>query len=81
MRASGAGLLQERIRERKVETARKERRGSMDLTANMERGSHSSPAKIADHRLLSSGGLNGRGMGVKHVEEVSHICIGLLDEN
>lgn len=71
MRASGAALLQERLRERKEEMARKERRGSMDLTANMERGSHSSPAKIADHRRPSSGGVNGRGMGVKQVEEVS----------
>lgn len=85
MRGSGASLLQERLRERKVEAARQGRRGSVDLSASMERGIQSSPVKAArdlDQRRPSSGGVNGRGMGVKQIEEVStlshvDICLSL----
>ncbi len=74
-RGSGASLLQERLRERKVEAARQGRRGSIDLSANMDKSVQSSPVKAArelDQRRPSSGGkVSGKGMGVKQIEEVS----------
>src|ERR1700760_585543 len=60
--ASGASLLQERLRERKV------RRGSIDLS---DRGAQSSPVRASygkDERRPSS---SGKGMGVKQMEDVS----------
>jgi len=65
---SGASLLQERLRERKVESARQSRRRSVDLGG--ERGVQSSPVKAKEERRPSSSGA-GKGMGVKQIEEVS----------
>ena len=73
---SGASLLQERLRERKVESARQSRRRSVDLSA-AERGVQSSPVKAnmarEERRPSSSGVTAGKGMGVKQIEEVSNV--------
>lgn len=71
-----ASLLQERLRERKVETARA-RRGSADYTAAGPRGGiQSSPIRGADseNNRPSSSGVGGKPMGVKQIDHVS-ICI------
>lgn len=71
---SGASLLQDRLRERKVESARQGRRRSVDLGAG-EREVQSSPVKAImareERRPSSSGVTAGKGMGVKQIEEVS----------
>jgi hypothetical protein len=71
---SGASLLQERLRERKVESARQSRRRSVDLGAR-DREIQSSPVKAKmereERRPSSSGVTPGKGMGVKQIEEVS----------
>ncbi|KAH8670209.1 hypothetical protein BGZ60DRAFT_30774 [Tricladium varicosporioides] len=64
----GANLLHERLRERKVESARAMRRGSMDTIG--DRNIQSSPIKATmarEERRPSSGG--GKGMGVKQMED------------
>jgi hypothetical protein len=67
--SGGASLLQERLRERKVESARQTRRRSVDL--DNERGVQSSPVRgTREERRPSSSGM-GKGMGVKQIEEVS----------
>jgi hypothetical protein len=70
--SGGASLLQERLRERKVESARQSRRRSVDVT---ERGVQSSPVKAnsgrEERRPSSSGIVAGKGMGVKQIEDVS----------
>ena len=72
--ASGASLLQERLRERKVESARQIRRMSADM-GDGGRDVQSSPVKahmIREERRPSSSGVGpGKGMGVKQIEEVS----------
>ncbi|KAE8441670.1 hypothetical protein EG329_004591 [Mollisiaceae sp. DMI_Dod_QoI] len=70
---SGASLLQERLRERKVESARHNRRRSVDMSVN-NRDVQSSPVKatlMRDERRPSSCGIsnNGKPMGVKQVED------------
>ena len=71
---SVASLLQERLRERKVESARQSRRRSVDLD-NGERYSKSSPVKAnmvrEEKRPSSSGLIPSKAMGVKQIEEVS----------
>jgi hypothetical protein len=71
--APGASLLQERLRERKVESARQSRRRSVDMGG--ERGVQSSPIKASasarEERRPSSSG-PGKGMGVKQIEEVGY---------
>ena len=71
---SGASLLQERLRERKVESAQQSRRRSVDLDAG-QRGVQSSPVKALmsreERRPNSSGVTAAKGMGVKQIEEVS----------
>ncbi|KAH8596876.1 hypothetical protein B0O99DRAFT_685355 [Bisporella sp. PMI_857] len=57
-----SSLLQERLRERKVESARKARRGSLDIDTVHD--AQSSP--ITESRRPSS---SGKGMGVKQIEE------------
>jgi hypothetical protein len=73
--SGGASLLQERLRERKVESARQSRRRSVDMSASGERGVQSSPVKASngreDRRPSSSGVTTGKGMGVKQMEDVS----------
>ena len=73
--SGGASLLQERLRERKVESARQSRRRSVDMTGNGERGVQSSPVKGSsgkeERRPSSSGVTAGKGMGVKQMEDVS----------
>lgn len=65
--SGGASLLQERLRERKVESARQTRRRSVDL--DNERGVQSSPVRgTREERRPSSSGM-GKGMGVKQIEE------------
>jgi hypothetical protein len=75
IRGSGTSLLQERLRERKVEAAKQGHRQSVDLSSSTERGAQSSPVKATrdlEMRRPSSGGVtSGRGMGVKQIEEVS----------
>jgi len=69
----GASLLQERLRERKVESARQSRRRSVDMSAAGDRGVQSSPVKasLREERRPSSGGMgSGKGLGVKQIEEV-----------
>ncbi|TAQ86302.1 hypothetical protein B7494_g5372 [Chlorociboria aeruginascens] len=76
--SAGASLLQERLRERKVESARLQRRGSVDTTSNGARDAQSSPV-TANHnhtreeRRPSSSGVGAapskKGMGVKQMEE------------
>lgn len=77
---SGATLLQERLRERKVESARQGRRRSVDLDAG-QRDVQSSPVKAAmareERRPSSSGVTASKGMGVKQIEEVSMSVGGL----
>jgi hypothetical protein len=68
---SGASLLQERLRERKVESARQSRRRSIDLTST-EIGPQSSPTKAPSRPGTSA---TGKGMGVKQVEEVGYTGI------
>ncbi|KAF4627051.1 hypothetical protein G7Y89_g11100 [Cudoniella acicularis] len=75
----GANLLHERLRERKVESARQMRRGSMDLSSLADRGIQSSPVKAhmaREERRPSSGG--GKGMGVKQIEEVG-LAVNIWD--
>jgi hypothetical protein len=71
--SGGASLLQERLRERKVESARQSRRRSIDMGA--EKGPQSSPVRGGgnreERRPSSSGIIAGKGMGVKQIEEVS----------
>ncbi|KAH7311822.1 hypothetical protein BKA65DRAFT_155980 [Rhexocercosporidium sp. MPI-PUGE-AT-0058] len=66
-RGVSGSLLQDRLRERKVESARQRRR-SIDLT---ERGLQSSPVKGSreDRRPSSSGIAPGKNMGVKQIED------------
>ncbi|KAG0653104.1 hypothetical protein D0Z07_0763 [Hyphodiscus hymeniophilus] len=68
---SGTSLLQERLRERKVESARQSRRMSVDMGG--EREAQSSPVKAhmirEERRPSSSGVVAGKGMGVKQIEE------------
>lgn len=72
--SSGGSLLQERLRERKIETARQNSR-SVGLGAGGEKRVQSSPVKgpiPREERRPSSGGVGaGKGMGVKQIEEVS----------
>jgi len=65
---SGATLLQERLRERKVESARSARRASLDM--NGESAVPSSPMTAAGERRPSS---SSKTMGVKQIEEVSTV--------
>ncbi|KAE9365705.1 hypothetical protein N431DRAFT_352554 [Stipitochalara longipes BDJ] len=67
--SGGASLLQERLRERKVESARQSRRRSIDMDA--ERGVQSSPVRgpREERRPSSSGIVAAKGMGVKQIEE------------
>lgn len=78
---SGASLLQERLRERKVESARQSRRRSVDLSTGGDRGVQSSPVKAKidreERRPSSSGVTPGKGMGVKQIEEVSIVVVAL----
>ena len=73
--SGGASLLQERLRERKVESARQSRRRSIDLS-NGEKGVQSSPVKGSagrgEERRSSVGGVTAGkgGMGIKQMEEV-----------
>lgn len=72
--SGGASLLQERLRERKVESARQDRRRSVDMA-----GGHpqiqSSPVngsrRREERRPSSSGVTTSKGMGVKQIEDVS----------
>ncbi|KAG4430663.1 hypothetical protein IFR05_013860 [Cadophora sp. M221] len=66
-RGVSGSLLQDRLRERKVESARQRRR-SIDLS---ERGVQSSPVKGTreDRRPSSSGIVPGKNMGVKQIED------------
>ncbi|KAL2062526.1 hypothetical protein VTL71DRAFT_6792 [Oculimacula yallundae] len=66
-RGVSGSLLQDRLRERKVESARQRRR-SIDTT---ERGVQSSPVKGSrdDRRPSSSGIVPGKNMGVKQIED------------
>jgi hypothetical protein len=75
--SGGASLLQERLRERKVESARQSRRRSIDM--DNERGVQSSPVRGAreERRPSSSGIAAGKGMGVKQIEEVSLFVLSL----
>ena len=75
--SAGASLLQERLRDRKVESARQSRRRSVDMDA--ERGIQSSPIRQSSVReerrpSSSSNGAKGMGMGmgVKQIEEVRY---------
>jgi len=63
--SSGATLLQERLRERKVESARSARRASLDM--NGESTVPSSPMTATGDRRPSS---SNKAMGVKQIEEV-----------
>jgi len=65
---SGATLLQERLRERKVESARSARRASLDM--NGESAVPSSPMTAAGERRPGS---SSKTMGVKQIEEVSTV--------
>ncbi|TVY85221.1 hypothetical protein LSUE1_G000362 [Lachnellula suecica] len=69
----GASLLHERLRERKVESARHSRRRSIDLGTSGERGVQSSPVKAPggreEYRPSTSSVPAGKGMGVKQIEE------------
>ncbi|TVY16582.1 hypothetical protein LARI1_G005142, partial [Lachnellula arida] len=74
--SGGASLLQERLRERKVESARQSRRRSFDLSSNDEKGVQSSPVKASggrgEERRPSASSITvgkGVGMGVKQIEE------------
>ena len=65
---SGPSLLQERLRERKGESARQSQTRSVDMG---ERNVQSSPVKGSrEERRPTSGGTAGKGMGVKQMEEV-----------
>jgi hypothetical protein len=66
--STGASLLQERLRERKVESARANRHGSVDLGHLRDREVQSSPVAREEKRSSSGGG---KGMGVKGMEEVN----------
>ena len=72
--SGGACLLHERLRERKVESARQSRRRSVEISAHGERGVQSSPLKSNsgndERRPSSSGATAGKGMGVKQMEDV-----------
>ncbi|CZR58272.1 uncharacterized protein PAC_08163 [Phialocephala subalpina] len=69
--SSGVSLLQERLRERKVESARQNRRRSVDLSTSVNvRDVQSSPVKatmMRDERRPSSSGVRDGGMGVKQI--------------
>jgi len=65
---SGASLLQERLRERKVESARSAKRASLD--PNGESAVPSSPLTATGDKRPSP---NNKAMGVKQIEEVSTI--------
>ncbi|RDL40814.1 uncharacterized protein BP5553_00793 [Venustampulla echinocandica] len=71
--SAGSSLLQDRLRERKVESARLMRRGSIDTSVLGERGGQSSPitATMArdERRPISGNVATGKGMGVKQIEE------------
>jgi hypothetical protein len=75
--SSGASLLQERLRERKVESARANRHGSIDMGHLRDREVQSSPIAREEKRPSSGGG---KGMGVKGMEEVyiRKIILGTL---
>lgn len=80
--SGGASLLHERLRERKVESARQSRRRSLDLSSNGEKGVQSSPVKASggrgEERRPSASGIaagKGVGMGVKQIEEVCSPCL------
>lgn len=68
-------LLQERLRERKVESARAAGMSAGDMGARDRDGVKSSPIKgsTREERRPSSGGVgqSGKGMGVKQIEDVS----------
>ena len=65
---TGASLLQERLRERKVESARSARRASLDLGG--ESTIPSSPMAVTGEKKAGSGS---KAMGVKQIEEVSSL--------
>lgn len=65
--SGGASLLQERLRDRKVESSRAMRKGSIDMSHLKDREVQSSPIAREDKRP-NSGGV--KGMGVKSMEEV-----------
>jgi hypothetical protein len=71
--ASGASLLQERLRERKTESARQSRTRSVDLGRERVLSSPVKEKLAREERRPSSsmGVSNGKGMGVKQIEEVS----------
>lgn len=73
--SGGASLLQERLRERKVESARQSRRRSVDLSDG-DRGVQSSPVKGSGRESVSNGVAVGKGMGVKQIEEVCYLVLG-----
>lgn len=78
--SGGASLLQERLRERKVESARQSRRKSIDMDA--ERGVQSSPVRAREERRPSSSGIAaGKGMGVKQIEEVGSFDLSQANAN
>lgn len=72
--SSGTSLLQERLRERKVESAKANKRKSMDMSGDRG-GIQSSPIKGSrereERRPSSSGVGAAKGMGVKQIEDVS----------
>ncbi|CZT52473.1 uncharacterized protein RSE6_13812 [Rhynchosporium secalis] len=67
-RGASGSLLQDRLRERKVESARQRRRS---IDPAVERGVQSSPVKGSrdDRRPSSSGIVAGKNMGVKQIED------------
>jgi hypothetical protein len=75
-RGTGNSLLQERLRERKVESARHNRRRSIDMASN--RDVQSSPVKgtmMREDRRPSSCGISNT-MGAKQIEDVSTVFGG-----
>ena len=65
-------LLQDRLRERKSESARHSRRVSVDMESTSDRAAQSSPLKslAREERRPSSSGIS-KTLGVKQIEEVS----------
>lgn len=72
-RGVSGSLLQDRLRERKVESTRQNRRMSIDM-GDPDRAVQSSPVRGArEERRPSSSGIVPGNMGVKQIEDVSAI--------
>ena len=70
-RSLSSSLLQERLRERKTESARQSRSLSVDLDSTGDRTAHNSPARTLNREDRPNSGSISKALGVKQVEEVS----------